>query len=520
MTKRFRLSFVNAAEDVPRLIRAYGRACGGEFALVLRPTESAGILVHLSKDAAAEWRGGEGQDAPAFPTGETTSADAVAAVKEAQKRTGRQGPITLRGQWSGYLHYNNNVPVVELRRKLASYGVLTIASRPEDGVWAWKVDRLERWFGGPGKDTGEAHSLLAAIEAGLGSAMGLLGQVCGHKDSRRRGAYDAQWAERHPVKPAKEGRDPTQRLMPRKRQARKSATSKARKSPEGATVKDGNASAMTDTAAKRARTRAKRVTAGRPSTPSSTKRTSRTSRKGRARPSTKAASTTKPTTHRTSAKLDSDNDGLDDCTEWDLQLNPNIADSDGDGFNDGDEIDCTSNPADPDEVCYSCGWEHNDPGTLEHTGNGEGDTIFNIQMADACGETVDLWDFAGSYHILFLTAEWCGACKAEVNGHDDMLADFRARSDVEADYMVLLFQNNQARPPTWERAEAYANGVRTTGPIFADPGQQSLLYTAYAGDRLPGKCVVSPEMEMLRCWSGKDGDPEAFDLIEAHAAGR
>jgi len=32
--KRFRLSLVNAAEDVPRLIRAYGRACMGEFALV------------------------------------------------------------------------------------------------------------------------------------------------------------------------------------------------------------------------------------------------------------------------------------------------------------------------------------------------------------------------------------------------------------------------------------------------------------------------------------------------------
>ena len=38
MTQRFRLALVNAAEDVPRVIRAYGRACGGEFALVLRPT--------------------------------------------------------------------------------------------------------------------------------------------------------------------------------------------------------------------------------------------------------------------------------------------------------------------------------------------------------------------------------------------------------------------------------------------------------------------------------------------------
>ena len=149
MTKRFRLSFVNAAEDVPRVIRAYGRACGGEFALVLRPTESTGILVHVSKQGAVQWTPRDGRDAPAFPEEATTSEDAVAAVKEAQKRPGRQGPITLRGQWSGYLHCDGNVPVVELRRKLATYAVLTIASRPEEGVWAWKVERLERWFGGP-----------------------------------------------------------------------------------------------------------------------------------------------------------------------------------------------------------------------------------------------------------------------------------------------------------------------------------------------------------------------------------
>ena len=317
MTKRFRLSFVNAAEDVPRVIRAYGRACGGEFALVLRPTESTGILVHVSKQGAVQWTPRDGRDAPAFPEEATTSEDAVAAVKEAQKRPGRQGPITLRGQWSGYLHCDGNVPVVELRRKLATYAVLTIASRPEEGVWAWKVERLERWFGGPGQDTGEAPSLLLAVEAGLASAMGLLGQVCGQRDSRRRGAYDTGWAEKYPVKPAKEGRDPTQRLKPRRRRARKKTASKAGKTSVGPASKDETTTAkgaspkaasskaaarskratseVSTTSTRRAPT--KRATEDSPSR-TSTKRTSRASRKGRARP----ASSTKPTTHRTSAK--------------------------------------------------------------------------------------------------------------------------------------------------------------------------------------------------------------------------
>ena len=54
-TKRFRLAFVNAAEDVPRLIRAYGKACFGEFALVLRPTDRRGVMVRITTDGAFMW---------------------------------------------------------------------------------------------------------------------------------------------------------------------------------------------------------------------------------------------------------------------------------------------------------------------------------------------------------------------------------------------------------------------------------------------------------------------------------
>ena len=52
--KKFRLSFVNAAEDVPRLIRAYGKACDGEWALVLRPPEHRGVLVQVTKGEGAK----------------------------------------------------------------------------------------------------------------------------------------------------------------------------------------------------------------------------------------------------------------------------------------------------------------------------------------------------------------------------------------------------------------------------------------------------------------------------------
>ena len=104
--------------------------------------------------------------------------------------------------------------------------------------------------------------------------------------------------------------------------------------------------------------------------------------------------------------LDSDGDGLDDCQEIDLGTDPTADDSDEDGFTDAEELDCISNPLDDEEVCYACGWAHNDPGTLESDGNNVGDTVANVVLADQCGDLVDLWDLSGKYYLLYLTAAW------------------------------------------------------------------------------------------------------------------
>ncbi len=228
--KKFRLSFVNAAEDVPRLVRAYGRACDGEFALVLRPTEGRGVLALVrKKEGARVWRSGEakGGDAPAAPAAELSAAEVVALVKAEQKAVPKPGPITLRGQWGGFLHCDGGAPRVELVRKLAAYGVLRIESAPGQS-WTWRVERTEKWFSKPGADTGTAATLVQAIEGGLSRAMGLLGEACSVRDSRRRAAMDSQYAVEHPVKPAKEGKDPTERIrVPAARAGRRKAAAPA-----------------------------------------------------------------------------------------------------------------------------------------------------------------------------------------------------------------------------------------------------------------------------------------------------
>ena len=107
-----------------------------------------------------------------------------------------------------------------------------------------------------------------------------------------------------------------------------------------------------------------------------------------------------------SATTDSDNDGLNDCEEVELGTDPQNSDSDNDGISDADEISCVSDPLNAEEMCYTCGWQHNDPGTLTSTGSQLNDVIANIQMVDQCGDMVDLWDFHGEYHVIYMTAAW------------------------------------------------------------------------------------------------------------------
>ena len=107
-----------------------------------------------------------------------------------------------------------------------------------------------------------------------------------------------------------------------------------------------------------------------------------------------------------SESSDADGDGLNDCEEEERGTDPDNEDSDSDGISDLDELDCVSDPLDPNEQCYACGWAHNDPGDLESTGAGVGDIMANIELIDQCGDMVDIWDFHGEYHVLYLTAAW------------------------------------------------------------------------------------------------------------------
>ncbi len=210
--KRFRLNIVGPIEDQPRLLRAYGKACGGEAALVLRPTEGRGVLVLVSPEGAWKWEPDSDGDSPQRPSTELTAAEAVKLVKDLQKQPPQAGPTTLRGRWSGVLICDDGQPQVELKRKLATYGTLWIRSNREQG-WSWSFERGENWFSDEGETEGTSlPTLSAAIEAGVLGAMRLVREACSFRDTRRRAAHDSDWAQRHPIKPPKPTKNPTERF--------------------------------------------------------------------------------------------------------------------------------------------------------------------------------------------------------------------------------------------------------------------------------------------------------------------
>lgn len=227
--KKFRLNIVGAIEDQPRMIRAYGRACMGEFGLVLRPREGRGVLVLVTKEGATMWEAEVGRDSPLAPTAAIDAKAAVRRVREEQTSLPSPGPTTLRGQWSGYLHCDEGKPRVELKRPLASYGTLWIVSHQEAG-WSWRFERGHKWFSEPTGVEGAGQPTLArAIEAGVLRAMKLVSEACSFRDTHRRAAHDPAYAAEHPIRPPKEGKDPTERLKEPKRvhQAKKAARSGA-----------------------------------------------------------------------------------------------------------------------------------------------------------------------------------------------------------------------------------------------------------------------------------------------------
>ena len=211
--------------------------------------------------------------------------------------------------------------------------------------------------------------------------------------------------------------------------------------------------------------------------------------------------------------LDGDADGLTDCEEADAGTDASIPDTDGDGYLDKEELECGSDPLLGSDVCFACGWMKNTPNEVGEIGAEEGMFLANLGTVDQCGDSVSLHQLSGTYQILFMTAQWCGACKQEVKELPERAQEISAEHGVSIRYTVVLFEDNMGGVPSANVAEAYASviGFEQELPILADTSGSILDSTPYNGTPLPGKCLLSPEMEILACSAGSNAERDILD---------
>lgn len=85
--------------------------------------------------------------------------------------------------------------------------------------------------------------------------------------------------------------------------------------------------------------------------------------------------------------------------------------------------------------------------------------------------------------------------------------------------MIALTEDAQGMPAEGTDAAAYASTLGIDIPVTADVNQRMIAATPWDGVARPGKCVLTPTMQILSCHVGENDD-EAFAAIVQHAAGR
>ena len=193
-----------------------------------------------------------------------------------------------------------------------------------------------------------------------------------------------------------------------------------------------------------------------------------------------------------------------------------------------DDAHVYPDPWGPRSNAYTCEWECNDPGDL--AADYElvlGNTIPNARLEDACGESVDLWDFYGSYLVIDSSQSDCGPCRSMAETEHEFIEQMQAAGIPVR--VVTLLGNGLGDPtgtPDQETFDAWVSDFDLTEPVLKDKGYAYALFPSFFSDTYgdafgyPAWLVVTPEMKLLYGNVGFSSWDNVAEVIEEDWASR
>ncbi len=173
----------------------------------------------------------------------------------------------------------------------------------------------------------------------------------------------------------------------------------------------------------------------------------------------------------------------------------------------------------PRATAYACGWECNDPGTLDGTYPlAPGEVLPNFRLDDQCGEAVDIHDFYGSYVVLDSAQSDCGPCLSMA----DEAEAFRAKMTTDGIpvRLIPLLGNglgDVTGTPSPEVHQAWVDRFEPIDPVLADRGWGYAALSKYLPEHsgtdiaFPAWIVIAPDMTVIEGAVGFS----SWDTIEA-----
>lgn len=141
-------------------------------------------------------------------------------------------------------------------------------------------------------------------------------------------------------------------------------------------------------------------------------------------------------------------------------------------------------------------WEHTgEPSEgLEGEGFQNGEVIPELRSEDQYGDVTSLWQFAGEYLLLDLSAFWCGPCQEEAPHLVELQHDFEGCAQV----VTVIIQDLESQSTDAAEAAEWADSFELEDiPVFSDPeGWYLGLFPPGSTVAIPRFILVDPELRV------------------------